>query len=202
MDNSKTSKTSKTSKATINKSVIATTEVESKTAKDTSIKILTVPPAIDVVDEFKPKRLIIKEAIAMGGATRENLMEIANVSAKSLASQFSYLRLMGFYPFKKEDDTYAFMTEVEWLAKKTAIKANRKEPVVTDPVKKLEGLDSRIAKLKTRVANEKKLVVDPDSTKAIQLAINALTLKLYIKQRPALATLVKNMPKVDASVTK
>ena len=64
--------------------------------------------------DAQPKRLIIKDAIEAGGATKESLMELAEVSSASLATNFTYLRLMGFYPVKGEDGTYHFVSEEEW----------------------------------------------------------------------------------------
>jgi len=75
----------------------------------------------------QPKRLIIKEAIEAGGATKESLMETAECTAASLATNFTYLRLMGFYPVKADDDTFSFVTEEEW----DEIQAERKEKAGT-----------------------------------------------------------------------
>ena len=44
------------------------------------------------------KRDLILTAIQEGGATRESLMEVADVNSKGLASQFTYMRLMGNCP--------------------------------------------------------------------------------------------------------
>lgn len=70
--------------------------------------------------DTQPKRLIIKAAIEAGGATKESLMELAEVSSASLATNFTYLRLMGFYPVKGEDGTYSFVDEASWNTIQTA----------------------------------------------------------------------------------
>ena len=48
-------------------------------------------------------RDVIKEAIIAGGATKESLLELTGTTEKGLASQFTYLRMMGSCPKKKDD---------------------------------------------------------------------------------------------------
>ena len=86
------------------------------------------------MSDTQPKRLIIKAAIEAGGATKESLMDLAEVSSASLATNFTYLRLMGYYPVKKEDGTYAFVNEGEWnliQENRAAAAVDRRAPGVT-----------------------------------------------------------------------
>ena len=56
----------------------------------------------------------IKEAIIAGGATKESLLALTGTTEKGLASQFTYLRMMGTCPKKKEDGTWEIVTTEEW----------------------------------------------------------------------------------------
>jgi hypothetical protein len=88
----------------------------------------------DQVEETKrPKRLIILDAIEAGGATKESLMELADCSAASLATNFSYLRMGGKCPLKNEDDTYSIVTEEEWAEIKAEAKAKAKTRKTATP---------------------------------------------------------------------
>jgi len=52
----------------------------------------------------------IKEAIIAGGATKESLLALTGTTEKGLASQFTYLRMMGTCPMKQEDGTWKIVT--------------------------------------------------------------------------------------------
>jgi hypothetical protein len=137
-----------------------------------------------------PKRLIIKKVIAKGGATKEDLMKAANVSVKSLASNFSYLRLMGYYPYVKSDGTYGFMTEQEWRKMKADRAAKTKQPV--KPEKQLEKLQAKIAKLQDRINGF-------DNTKASDIArlehnVNKATLALCNAKAAELQQQIESKP--------
>ena len=56
----------------------------------------------------------IKEAIEAGGATRESLLELTGTTEKGLASQFTYMRMMGNCTMKQEDGTYKIVSAQEW----------------------------------------------------------------------------------------
>ena len=58
----------------------------------------------------------IKEAIISGGATKESLLALTGTTEKGLASQFTYLRMMGTCPMKQEDGTWKIVTTEEWEA--------------------------------------------------------------------------------------
>ena len=62
----------------------------------------------------------IKVAILAGGATRESLLALTGTTEKGLASQFTYMRMMGNCPRKKDDGTFEIITTEEWEAHKAA----------------------------------------------------------------------------------
>ena len=62
----------------------------------------------------------MKIAIEAGGATRESLLELTGTTEKGLASQFTYMRMMGNCPMKQEDGTYKIVTTEEWQAHKAS----------------------------------------------------------------------------------
>lgn len=65
-------------------------------------------------------RDIIKAAIEAGGATKESLLELTGTTEKGLASQFTYLRMMGNCPKKQEDGTWKIVSSEEWEAHRAA----------------------------------------------------------------------------------
>jgi hypothetical protein len=65
-------------------------------------------------------RDIIKKAIEEGGATKESLLELTGTTEKGLASQFTYLRMMGTCPMKQEDGTWKIVTTEEWEAHRSS----------------------------------------------------------------------------------
>lgn len=88
------------------------------------------------------KRLIVKQAIEEGGATRESLMEAAGVNSKGLASLFTYLRWSGICPMKQDDGTYKLVSEEEW----EEFKSNRTSAGPTTnltPAERLEKAEKR-----------------------------------------------------------
>ena len=65
-------------------------------------------------------RDVIKKSIEEGGATKESLLELTGTTEKGLASQFTYLRMMGTCPMKQEDGTWKIVTTEEWEAHRGA----------------------------------------------------------------------------------
>ncbi len=63
-------------------------------------------------------RDVIKKAILAGGATRESLLKLTETTEKGLASQFTYMRMMGNCPMKQADGTYKIVSSAEWEAHK------------------------------------------------------------------------------------
>lgn len=98
------------------------------------------------------KRDTILEAIGAGGATRESLMEAAEVNSKGLASQFTYLRLMGNCPMTNEDGTLRIGTKEEYEKYKADRAANAvTKTVARTPQKRYEMAEKRVAKSKKTV---------------------------------------------------
>lgn len=62
----------------------------------------------------------IKVAILAGGATKESLLALTGTTEKGLASQFTYMRMMGNCPQKQEDGTFKIVTAAEWDAHKAS----------------------------------------------------------------------------------
>ena len=62
----------------------------------------------------------IFKAIMAGGATKESLLELTGTTEKGLASQFTYLRMMGKCPKKQEDGTFTIVSAEEWEAHRAA----------------------------------------------------------------------------------
>ena len=62
----------------------------------------------------------MKIAIEAGGATRESLLALTGTTEKGLASQFTYMRMMGNCPMKQEDGTFKIVTTEEWEAHKAS----------------------------------------------------------------------------------
>jgi len=60
----------------------------------------------------------IKVAIEKGGATKNSLLTLTGTTEKGLASQFTYMRMMGNCPMKQEDGTFKIVSAEEWDAHK------------------------------------------------------------------------------------
>ena len=95
------------------------------------------------------KRELIAELIEAGGATKESLMEAAEVNAAGLSSQFTYLRLTGRFPVKGDDGVYKFIPEAEWNKMKEEA-ASRKVSggPKKSPEERKEALEKRVEKLR------------------------------------------------------
>ena len=136
--------------------------------------IASTPNSVKTNNEtnFKPKRIIILDAIKAGGATRDKLMELAEVDTKNLASQFSYLRLMGQYPVKKSDGVYRIATreEVE------RIKLDKPVAIIMDPKKRYTQLTKKLTTLQNKI--NKNTDQPPGSIAHINLKIDALSIKV------------------------
>lgn len=131
----------------------------------------------DVAVENKPKRLIILEAIQEGGATRESLMEAAKCSSASLGTNFTYLRLMGHYPVKNDDDTFSLATEEEW----EAIKAERAAKAKTRKTAPAKTPEEVLAMAERRIERCQK-ALDTAETKAEQFEDEVTDLRLTVAQ--------------------
>lgn len=111
-----------------------------------------------------PKRDIIADAINAGGATKETLMETAEVNSAGLSSQFTYLRLTGKFPVKDDDGVYSFVSEDEWETMKADAFARRGTVAAKrSPEERQAALEKRYAKLEEAVAKATERAESGDS---------------------------------------
>jgi hypothetical protein len=94
------------------------------------------------------KRDIIMAEILKGGATQASLMEAAQVNEKGLASQFTYMRMMGKCPMKQPDGTFKIVSREEWDAY-TESRGGVGSTKILTPAERLD----RAAKRVTRAAS-------------------------------------------------
>lgn len=96
----------------------------------------------------------IKVAIEKGGATKDSLLELTGTTEKGLASQFTYMRMMGNCPMKQEDGTFKIVTGDEWEAHKaesgTAVTKN------FTPAERVKRAEKRSARAASAFDNAKK----------------------------------------------
>ena len=95
-------------------------------------------------------RDVIYEAIMQGGATQESLLALTGTTPKGLASQFTYLRMMGKCPMKQDDGTYTIVSSEVWEASRgssgsTAAPAN--------PVVRFQRAEKRLVRTETAHSN-------------------------------------------------
>ena len=88
-----------------------------------------------------PMRDDIFEAIEKGGATKESLLELTGTTEKGLASQMTYLRMMGKCPMKQEDGTYRIISAEEWAAHKAH--SGSKSTINLTPEQRVERAEKR-----------------------------------------------------------
>jgi len=95
----------------------------------------------------------IYEAIVAGGATKESLLELTGTTEKGLASQFTYLRMMGKCPMKQEDGTWKIVSAEEWEAHRSSGGGTGK---ILTPAERLEKAEKRSKRAATAYDNAKK----------------------------------------------
>jgi len=124
------------------------------------------------------KRDIILAKILEGGATKESLMEAAEVNDKGLASQMTYLRLMGTCPRKMDDGTYEIITREEWDEHR-ASSGSRSDAKLT-PTERIEKAEKKVGRAATALDKATKfLEADPDSElKALKFQVAKASLKI------------------------
>jgi len=104
----------------------------------------------------------IKVAIEAGGATRESLLELTGTTEKGLASQFTYMRMMGNCPIKQEDGTFKIVTSEEWEAHKAA--SGSKSTKTLTPEERVERSEKRSKRAASAYDSAKKrMEVDPEN---------------------------------------
>lgn len=125
------------------------------------------------------KRDIILAKILEGGATRETLMDAAEVNEKGLASQMTYLRLMGQCPMKQEDGTYKIVTKEEWDEHRASSGSG---PVKTlSPAERLEKATKRVGRAATALDNAMKRF-EAHGSKLNELNMEKAKLELQISE--------------------
>jgi len=102
----------------------------------------------------------IKEAILKGGATRDSLLKLTGTTEKGLASQFTYMRMMGNCPMKQEDGTFKIVTSEEWESHK----GSGSGPATNlTPAQRVEKAEKRSARAATAYDSAKtRYDADPD----------------------------------------
>jgi len=99
-------------------------------------------------------RDIIKKAIEEGGATKESLLELTGTTEKGLASQFTYLRMMGHCPMKQDDGTWKIVSSEEWEAHRAA--GGGTTGKVLTPAEAVEKAQKRSNRASTAFTNAQK----------------------------------------------
>jgi len=109
-------------------------------------------------------RDVIYDAIVKGGATNESLLALTGTTKKGLASQFTYLRMMGKCPQRQEDGTYKIVSAEEWEASKASGGTAGK---ILTPAERAEKAAAREKRASTALTNaEKRLEANPDDVLA------------------------------------
>jgi len=105
----------------------------------------------------------IKEAIIAGGATKESLLALTGTTEKGLASQFTYLRMMGTCPMKQEDGTWKIVTPAEWEAHRGS--GGGASGKILTPAERVEKAEKRSKRAASAFDNAKtRYEADPENT--------------------------------------
>jgi hypothetical protein len=142
------------------------------------------------------KRDVILAKILEGGATKESLMVDAEVNDKGLASQMTYLRLMGTCPRKKKDGTYEIVTKEVWEESRGAKGAGK---ALTPDEQIIKG-EKKEKSAATAVDRTKALhLKDPENVKGkVKYDIAVLSLQLASIELGELET---KFPKAEGEAT-
>jgi len=124
------------------------------------------------------KRDIILAEIRKGGATKESLMVAAEVNEKGLASQMTYLRLMGTCPRKMEDNTYEIVSREVWDEHRAA--SGAKSDTSLTPAERLEKAEKKVNKAITALdrATESANAAPDDDLKALKFQVAKLNVQI------------------------
>lgn len=102
----------------------------------------------------------ILKAIKEGGATKESLLKLTGTTEKGLASQFTYLRMIGNCPMKQEDGTYKIVTQDEW----NEHRSSGVSAAPLTPEQRVEKAEKRSKRAATAYDNAKKThEADPEN---------------------------------------
>jgi len=110
-----------------------------------------------------PNREIILAKIQAGGATRESLKAELGLTPAALATNFTYLRLMGFYPVDDNPEKILRVVSKEtWEAIKDERSANAKPRSTKTPEERLNIAQKRVARAVKALDNAKeRMTKDP-----------------------------------------
>ena len=141
------------------------------------------------MSEKTPKRIFVIEAIREGGKTHSDLMDAAECNAAGLASQFTYMRLMGndaeggTCPIKDDAGIYSLVTGAEWEEMKAEKKASAKTRTAApkDPVARLKAATKRVAKAeKADKSYAKKMEETEDASRELEIRAELAELNLEL----------------------
>ena len=102
-----------------------------------------------MTEKTEPKRLAIKRMIEDGECTKDILKKELNISAASLATNFTYLRLMGHYPITNDDGFLDFTDAEGWEVlqeEKAERAATRKTVSKKTPQEQYDAIVKRVAR--------------------------------------------------------
>lgn len=91
---------------------------------------------------YPNKREHLLALVKEGNRTREQLMEETGLSSKSLGTNMTYLRMMGYFPAKKEDGTYGLVSKEEYEAIVESRKSKAPAKVLT-PEERIDAAQKR-----------------------------------------------------------
>ena len=96
----------------------------------------------------------IKIAILAGGATKESLLALTGTTEKGLASQFTYMRMMGNCPMKQPDGTFKIVSAEDWNAHKA--ESGSGPSINLTPAERVERAEKRSTRAASAYDNAKK----------------------------------------------
>ena len=104
----------------------------------------------------------ILEAIKAGGATKESLLELTGTTDKGLASQFTYLRMMGNCLMKQEDGTFKIVSAEEWETHRSSASQAAANLTPEERVKKAQAREKRASSAYDNAVKRAAVTVDTD----------------------------------------
>ncbi len=147
-----------------------------------------IPPMVE--DGPKPKRILIHEMILAGDATKDGIREALKLTKSSLATNWTALRLMGYYPYEVDEDSnvLAFTDAVGWKMIKDAreAKANtRRLATQKPPQERYENAYRRVVRANKALGfAEERATAEPDNElldlkqQKVEIEIKIATLEL------------------------
>ncbi len=120
----------------------------------------------------------IYDAIMKGGATRESLLKLTGTTEKGLASQFTYLRMLGKCPMKQDDGTFKIVSAEEWAAHKTT----RTPTKILSPKDRVMKAEKRVQRATTAFDNAKKKAESTPDDKLSELKYQKADAELQIAE--------------------